>query len=44
MVRNSFIVNVSSVSDDEMQKDVNKMYQDSNLKDKFESGINLENF
>ncbi|CAH2102489.1 unnamed protein product [Euphydryas editha] len=43
MIRNPFIVNVSEVPD-EYQEEVIEMAHDNNLKDTFETGINLEDF
>lgn len=43
LIRNPFIVNVSEVPD-EIQEEVIEMQHDSNLKDTFETGINLEDF
>ncbi|KAK9884082.1 hypothetical protein WA026_005020 [Henosepilachna vigintioctopunctata] len=43
LIRNPFIVNVSEVSD-EIQEGVIEMQHDTNLKDTFESGINLEDY
>ncbi|XP_046976463.1 SCAN domain-containing protein 3-like [Vanessa cardui] len=43
LIRNPFIVNVSEVSD-EIQEEVIEMQHDTNLKDTFESGINLEDY
>ena len=43
LIRNPFILNVSEVSD-EIQEEVIEMQHDTNLKDTFESGINLEEF
>lgn len=43
LIRNPFIVNVSEVPD-EIQEEVIEMQHESNLKDTFETGINLEDF
>ncbi|KAK9876287.1 hypothetical protein WA026_012584 [Henosepilachna vigintioctopunctata] len=43
LIRNPFIVNVFEVSD-EIQEEVIEMQHDTNLKDTFESGINLEDY
>lgn len=43
LIRNPFIVNVSEVPD-EIQEELIEMQHDSNLKDTFETGINLEDF
>lgn len=43
LIRNPFIVNVSEVAD-EIQEEVIELQHDTNLKDTFESGVNIEDF